>query len=215
MKGRKLAVAVLAIWAATAGLHASEIRRLTLQEAVQLAIAQNRALKIARLKIPENQQKKAGAHSSYFPVLTNHSNALHITELQQVLIPAGGLGVVSGTLIPGETVNLNQGKETIFTSGAMLAQPITPLIRIHQQNRIAAEDVLISQDDEKKAENEVALQVHALYHQILVTQLEKKAAEQQTQYANENLRESEDEIRQGSALKVAAIGGMAQVLEGR
>ena len=160
MKGQKLVVAVLASCAAILQLHASELRHLTLQQAVQLAISQNRALKIARLKIAENQQKKAGAHSSYFPVLTNQSNALHITELQQVVIPAGGLGVVSGTLIPGEPVNLNQGKETIFTSGTMLAQPITQLIRIHQQNRIAAADVVISQDDEKKAQNEVALQVH-------------------------------------------------------
>jgi hypothetical protein len=56
----------------------------------------------------------------------------------------------------------------------MLAQPITQLIRIHQQNRIAAADVVISQDDEKKAQNEVALQVHALYYQILITQLQKK-----------------------------------------
>jgi outer membrane protein len=110
MKGQKLAVAVLASWAAILQLHASELRHLTLQQAVQLAISQNRALKIAGLKIAENQQKKVGAHSSYFPVLTNQSNALHITELQQVVIPAGGLGVVSGTLIPGEPVNLNQGK---------------------------------------------------------------------------------------------------------
>ena len=131
------------------------------------------------------------------------------------MIPAGGLGIVSGTFIPGEPVNLNQGKETVFTSGTMLAQPITQLIRIHQQNRIAAEDIVISQDDEKKAENEVALRVHALYYGILITQLQKKAAEQQTQYADENLRESEDDVRQGSALKVAAIEGTAQVLEAR
>jgi hypothetical protein len=130
MKGRPIAVAVLASWAAIVQLRASEVRRLTLQQAVQLAISQNRALKIARLKVAENQQKKAGAHSSYFPVLTNQSNALHITELQQVVIPAGGLGIVSGTFIPGEPVNLNQGKETVFTSGTMLAQPITQLIRI-------------------------------------------------------------------------------------
>jgi hypothetical protein len=45
MKGQKLAVAVLANWAAILQLHASELRHLTLQQAVQLAISQNRALK--------------------------------------------------------------------------------------------------------------------------------------------------------------------------
>jgi hypothetical protein len=44
------------------------VRRLKVEEAVRLAISQNRSLKIARLKIDENQQKKAGDRSSYFPV---------------------------------------------------------------------------------------------------------------------------------------------------
>ncbi|MGA8599628.1 MAG: TolC family protein, partial [Bryobacteraceae bacterium] len=83
------------------------------------------------------------------------------------------------------------------------------------QNRIAAADVAISRDDAKKTENEIAVQVHTLYYGILVAQLEKKAAEQQTEYANENLRESEQDVRNGSALKVAAIGSRAELLEGQ
>ena len=43
---------------------AAETRRLTLAEAVRLALAQNRTLKIARLKVVENEQKKAGAKAS-------------------------------------------------------------------------------------------------------------------------------------------------------
>ena len=78
---------------------------------------------------------------------------------------------------------------------------------------MAAADVAISQDDLKKAENEVALQVHSVYYGILIAKLQKQAAEQQTQYADENLRESEDDVRNGNALKVAAIQGRANVLE--
>jgi hypothetical protein len=70
---------------------AAETRHLTLTQAVHLAINQNHALKIARLKVVENQQKKAGDHSEYFPRITNQSNVLHVTELQTVVIPAGGL----------------------------------------------------------------------------------------------------------------------------
>ena len=74
---------------AAASLNAADVRRLTLTEAVHLAISQNRALKIARLKVVENEQKKAGEHSAYFPTITNQSNALHITDLQIIEIPAG------------------------------------------------------------------------------------------------------------------------------
>ncbi len=72
--------------------YAADVRHLTLTEAVHLAISQNRALKIARLKVVENEQKKAGERSAYFPPITNQSNALHITDLQNIGIPAGALG---------------------------------------------------------------------------------------------------------------------------
>jgi outer membrane protein TolC len=205
----------LAALCATPKRAAAEVRRITLAEAVHVAVSQNRALKIVRLKVEENQQKKAGDHSAYFPSITNQSNALHITELQNIAIPAGALGSVGGTLIPAQNVALPQGKLTLFSSGTMIAQPLTQLIRVRQQNRIAAAEVAISRDDVKKAENEIAVQVHTLYYGILVAQLQKKAAEQQTEYASVGLRESEQDVRNGSALKVAAIGGRAELLEGQ
>jgi outer membrane protein TolC len=193
----------------------AEVRHITLQEAIHLAVNQNHAIKIARLKVEENQEKKAGERSSYFPSLTNQSNLLHVTDLETVAIPAGGFGHVGGALIPPAGVSLLQGNKNVYSSGTMLSQPLTQLIRIHQQNRIAAAEVALSRDDLNKAENEIAVQVHTVYYSILIAELQKKAAQQQTEYANENLRESEEDVRKGSALKVAAIGGRADVLEGQ
>ena len=211
---RTLRVAGLTVLcAALAG--AAEVRRLTLAEAVHLAVAQNRTLKIARLKVQENVEKKAGERSAYFPSLTTRANVWHISELQNLEIPAGALGTVGGALNPAQTATIPQGETTLYSSGTMLAQPLTQLLRIHQANRMAAAEVASSRDDVKKAENEVAVQVHTLYYGILVAQMEKKAAEQQTTYAAENLRESEEDVRNGSALKVAAIGGRAGLLEGQ
>jgi outer membrane protein TolC len=212
---RIVGIVGLAVLCATPKGAAAQVRRLTLEEAVHLAISQNRELKIARLKVEENQQKKAGDRSDYFPKITNQSIASHITELQNIAIPAGGFGMAGGALIPAREIELGQGKRSLFSSGTMLSQPLTQLIRIHQQNRIAAAEVVISRDNVKKTQNEVAVQVHTLYYGILVAQRQKKAAEQQTEYASENLRESEEDVRKGSALKVAAIGSRAELLEGQ
>jgi len=193
--------------------YAADIRHLTLEEAVHLAISQNRALQIARLKVIENEQKKAGEHSGYFPLLTNQSNALHITDLQNVVIPAGTFGAVGGVLIPAQGLTVPQGQLTFFSSGTQVTQPLTQLIRVHAANRIASADVAISRHDLKGAENQVALQVHELYFGILIARLQKQAAEQQSTSAGEQLRESEEEIRNGSALQVVAIQGRAGLLE--
>lgn len=196
-----------------AAQNTPEVRRLTLAEAVHLAVSQNRVLKIARLKVTENVQKKAAEHAAYFPSIRNESNAMHITELQNIGIPAGALGYAGGSLIPAENEVIPQGMTTIVSSGTQLNQPLTQLIRIRQANRMAAAEIAVSRDDLKNAENQIALQVHVLYFGILIAGLQKQAAEKMTAYAGENLRESEEEVRNGSALKVAAIQGRVGVLE--
>ncbi|HXZ13497.1 MAG TPA: TolC family protein [Candidatus Sulfotelmatobacter sp.] len=192
-----------------------EVRHLKLEEAVRLAMEKNRALKIARLKVTENQDRKSAARSDYFPVITNQSNALYISELQNIVIPAGSLGVVSGTAIPTQPISVQQGKQNLYSSGTMIAQPITQLLRVHAENRVAAAEVATSRDELKNAENEVALKVHALYFGILVAQLQKQAAEQETSFAAESLRENENGIRNGSALQVAEMQSRAQFLQGK
>src|SRR5580698_11496833 len=178
--------------------YAAEVRHLTLTEAVHLAISQNHALKIARLKVAESQQAKAGQHSGYFPTLKNESNLLHVTELERLGIPAGAFGTAAGSEVPSRNTSLPQGQTTLYTSGTQLSQPLTQLIRIRDANRIAAADIAISREDLKKAENGVALEVHSLYYGMLIAKLQKQAAEQQTQYADANFQESQDEVRNGS-----------------
>src|ERR1700756_5337394 len=194
---------------------ANEARHLTLTEAVHLALQQNRTLKIARFKVQENEYRKGAARSDYFPTLTNQSNILHVTELQNVSIPAGAFGAAAGVPIPNSGTLLLQGKKTLFSSGTMLAQPLTQLLRIRQENRVAAAEAATSRDDLKNAENEVALQVHSLYYAILVVQLQKKAAEQQTSFATENLRDNENDVHNGSSLQVTAIQSRAELLQGQ
>jgi outer membrane protein TolC len=211
---RILATAGVFLLCATPALT-DEVRHLKLSEAVRLALEQNRNLKIARFKVQENEHRKEGARADYFPAITNQSNALHISELQDLAIPAGALGTAAGAPIPNRNTILPQGKDTLYSSGTMIAQPLTQLLRIHQQNRIMAAEVATSRDDVKSAENEIALQVHSLYFGILIAQLQRKAAEQETSFATETLREHENDVRNGSSLQVAEIQSRAELLQGQ
>jgi outer membrane protein TolC len=210
---RILSLAVLGVLAGD-DQKAAEVKRLTLTEAVRLAVSQNRDLKIARLKVAESQQKKAQARSGYFPEIKNHSTFLRTTSLENLEIPAGAFGPIPNIgLVPYRNVQITQGSQTFETSGTGLAQPLTQLIRIRQANRIAASETASSKDDVQKAENEVAVKVHQLYFAILVTRLQKRAADQETAYAQTHLRESEEDIQKGNALKISAIDGQAGLLQ--
>ena len=211
----RISATAAALLLCAASALTAEVRRLRLAEAVHLAVEQNRTLKIARFKVQENEHRKEGARSAYFPTITNQSNALHISELQDLSIPPGAFGTAAGVPVPARNTALPQGKNTLFTSGTMVAQPLTQLLRIHQENRIAAAEVATSRDDLKNTENEIALQVHALYYGILIAQLQKKAAEQETSFATEGLRENENDVRNGSALQVATLQSRAELLQGQ
>jgi outer membrane protein TolC len=206
------AVVFVACFAGT--LSAADSMELTLPEAVRRALAQNRALKIARLKVLENEQKKTAAKADYFPEIKNQSTVAHTTAVEFIGIPAGAFGVFpNASLVPNQNILITQGNQTFVTSGTGATEPLTPLIRIRQANRIAASEVAATRDELKKAENEVALQVHAVYYGILIAQLEKRAAEQEDAYAKARMRESEEDVRNGNAMGVAVLDSQAGVLE--
>src|SRR5579862_4865389 len=81
-----------------AQLHAQEPksqepRRLSLEEAVQLALKHNHVVRIARSQVEEQTHTKEIARSAYFPILRNDSNLIKLTDTQFIGIPAGGLGI--------------------------------------------------------------------------------------------------------------------------
>jgi outer membrane protein TolC len=195
--------------------YAADVRKLSLKEAVELAISQNHSLSIARLKIVENEQKKAGERASYFPAIKDAANAGDSTGVDHLVIPAGTLGRVQGQLVPGNAVNIPQGLHHLLLNEASIDQPLTQLIRIHEANRIAAAEVAISRSDLKKAENQVAVDVHRLYFAVLSTELQKRAAEQQIAYAKQELKENMEGVRNGSLLRVSGIQGDVDVLQGQ
>jgi hypothetical protein len=108
---------------AAASLYAADIRRLTLTEAVHLAISQNRALKIARLKVTENEHKKAGERSAYFR--RSPTNPMRCTSpiCRLSRFPREHLGEWREPRYRSQGLIIPQGQLTLFSSGTMIAQP--------------------------------------------------------------------------------------------
>lgn len=193
---------------------AADSMKLTLSDAVRIALSQNHALKIARLKVVENEQKKAGNKADYFPKIKNESAFLHVTSLENLEIPRGAFGLIPNAgPVPAQSELITQGSQNVETIGDGISQPLTPLIRIRQANRIAASEVVASREELKKAENEVAVKVHEVYYGILIARLQKKAAEQNSAYARTRLSESREDVRNGSALNVDVIDSQAGLLQ--
>jgi len=74
-------------------------RRISLREAVQLALKHNHNVRIAGYVVDEKQHAKDAAKGSYFPSIRNDSSFLRVTDTQLIQINSGSLGTAGGTPI--------------------------------------------------------------------------------------------------------------------
>jgi outer membrane protein TolC len=189
---------------------------LTLSQAIDLALKQNRDLKLAQLSVVDTEHKKEIARSAYFPHIKNESSVLHITELSGVEIPAGAFGNHPDTgAIPGSNLFLDQGGLTSYTSGTGLNQPFTQMFKIHESNRAATADINTARIQVRQTQNEVALQARQLYYGVLIAQLKEQAANEEISATQVKLQESADAVERGEALDVSVLENRASSLEAK
>jgi outer membrane protein TolC len=212
----RMLVCVVWLTATFLAARAQQTMHLTLPQAIDLALKQNRSIGLARLGVTDYEHKKQVARSDYFPHIKNESSVTHITELAGVEIPAGAFGNHASTgPIPGETLFLDQGLLTTYTSGTGLAQPFTQMFKIRESNRAATADINSAKIQVDQAEDDVVLKVRQVYYGLLIAQLKKQAAVEEVDASQVKDQEAQDEVRNGSALDVSVLESRASLLEAR
>ncbi len=208
------AVVFAVLWIALMSAPAQAVeRKLTLPEAVQLALRQNHTLKIARARIRENQQKEATARSDYFPQLSNSSDFMGLSSSQLVNVSAGSLGNLPGLgPFPPANVAVSQGSTTVLLTNTTLGQPLTQFFKIHAANQVAAADRRASEAETEKDEDEIILGVHQLYFGWLAARKQIEAAHTEIAAGEETLREARNAVDAGNVLEVAVIAARADLL---
>jgi outer membrane protein TolC len=187
-------------------------RRITLQEAVNLALKHNHVVRIVRSAVEEKRYAKDVAKSTYFPVIRNDSSFVHLTDTQFIEIPAGGLGVVGTNLIPPRPLILNQGGLNLTTSGTGLVQPLTQLLKFSAANDIARAELDAMRGKTRGIENDIAVKVRQLYYKILITESQRHAVGAKIEASDALLRERVQQVKYGTTLEADLIESRAQTM---
>jgi outer membrane protein TolC len=190
-------------------------RSLNLHQAVELGLQHNHVVRIASLHVEEEEHAKEVARSAYLPVIRNESTLVRLTDTQFIGIPAGSLGAVGTRQFPSRTLILNQGGQTLATSGTGLVQPLTQLFKIKAGNDVARAEVQASRGQAREVENDVALKVRQLYYKILVVQSQQRAIEAKIRAVEELKTERVQQVKYGSTLEVDLIESRAQSLQAK
>src|SRR6202163_1252745 len=209
-------VIVIAALCFAGPLQAQSPRKLTLSEAVDLALKQNSSLRIGRAKIRGNEYHAAGARADELPQVKTDAALFGIARTQNLTIPAGSLGVYPGVgLLPGSAVLINQGNHDLLITNTTVEQPLTQLIKLRAARRAAEADVKASQADLRKAENEVAQQVRQVYIGILIARFEVQAMALQVSASEQSLKENTDGVSTGNLLEVAVLRQKTNLLQSK
>jgi len=190
-------------------------RRITLQEAVQLARIHNHNIRMVDYTVDEKQRAKDAARSAYFPSVRNDSNYLHVTDTQLVEIAAGSLGVPGGTPVPPANVILNQGSLDLKTIGTQVTQPLTTLLKIKPANDMADAELKASREAAKLTVNDIALEVRQVYYTILVAQSRRNAVQARITASQNLQRERSEQVKFGSSLEQDVLDSRAQLLQAK
>jgi len=195
--------------------EAPAVRRITLDEAVGLALAHNHAVRLAQLTVEEKDHVKDVAKSAYFPQVKNETTLLHVSDTQLIALPAGTFGVVGGTAIPSQTLIVNQGGLTTATNGTGVVQPLTQLFKIRAANDVVRADAEAARGKARNVEDETALRVHQIYYRMLIADVRRRAVLAKIQATDDVQRERTAQVRYGSALEADLIESRAYALQAR
>jgi outer membrane protein TolC len=187
--------------------------RLTLPAAVQMALEHNRHITLAHLAVTDSEAQKRLAESHYFPVLKNESAVLHISELEGVKIPAGAIGQTTTGLLPANTLIIDQGAATSYTSGTELAQPLTQMFKIRAGVKAADADLNSARIESDDAENGIVLLVHKLYYGTLIEQMRGLAAQDAVDAATVTEEETKRGVEEGKFLADAELLSRTDLLD--
>jgi outer membrane protein TolC len=190
----------------TASATPPAARRLTLEEAKQLALQNNKALALAVLNVEEKQYATDAARKDYLPKLLGSATYFHFDRPlgQVVSIRTGALGILPAGTVLREVAVANQDS---YLGTVFAAQPITRLIAVNAAVQIARADATAAEAQLDKGMRDLLSGVAQAYHALLGARRIEAALQLQIQ-ALEPLAGADPQVRIGL---VQARQGLAQV----
>jgi outer membrane protein TolC len=163
------------------------VQRLTLAEAKELALRNNKALALARLNVAEKGYAADAARKDYFPKLLGIDTYFHFNDnLGSVVTFRRG---AHGILPPGATTfNVAVFNEDSNLASVMVAQPITKLIAVNAAVQLARADQGTAQAQLDKGTRDLLSGVAQAYYGLLGAQRIQSALELQARLLEQLLR---------------------------
>ena len=187
-------------------LSQAQESRLTLAQAVQLALGHNRTLGIAGAEVNRSRQQYLAIATQRLPQLSFLANGGELLTRPGLSFPVGSLGRLSdGALVPSADTTVQAARRPAVFVFGQINQPLTQQHRIHLQlqSRQTAQDIAVEQ--RRQSEQDVVNQVRRTYYAIVAAESQIRSAEENIRLYRELDRLVDERVLQQVSLKAESL----------
>jgi outer membrane protein TolC len=168
---RRFAVVAVLFLGLTRGLWADPPPVLSLDEAVRLALAQNRLVRIAALQVDKAGEDLAAVRTRRLPAVSIDFLAGELLTPVSFAFPRGAFGQFPGIgPVPARDTEISQPRTPSVFADLRIAQPLTQLTRVSLGVQASAVGRDIEREHLRSQEQAVAANVRKLYYGIVQTE---------------------------------------------
>jgi outer membrane protein TolC len=185
---------------------------LSLREALDLALRNNRLVNIAGLQVEQAKHRVAGARTNILPQIDISGTGGELLDKVNVYIPAGIFGSVNGTSVPSHEVDISTKNHFSTIYSISVAQPLSQIPRIKTEIDLQKVGADVAREQERSQRQSIAANVRNLYYALLQTQDGVKATNELLRALQELERSVADNVVQQSALLADLLEVQARVV---
>ena len=190
-------------WAAEDGENDGPI--LTLEEAIEIARANNPTLKNARIEIAKVGDDVAATRSQQFPSVSVSASEVHNLIDQEFEFEEGAFGEIDGTPVPEQDVDIDTRSDFTTTFQAKITQPLSQLYGLGLAIDKLETDQRIARQAFHGERQSVDTEIKRLYFDVLETQSALVAARESIAFYTELDRLVDNYVATGRELEYRSL----------
>jgi outer membrane protein TolC len=185
---------------------------LTLDDAIAIAVAQNRGARNSALDIAKAEDRLAANRTRQFPSISVYALGAQQLRAFEFTIEKGVLGTYSGTgPLPSEDVHLRSPLAPTGMIMARVQQPISSLIRIRRNLDTLKTGVEIAREQTRADRQTVVREVRRVYYVLQESESGLRTARQTVALYRELTRLTENYVAGQVALKADLLDAQARL----
>jgi len=198
----------------TSSSSSQGVIRLTLDDAVSMALKQGYVTRIAAARLASAEAHERTATSDLLPQLSVSGNHLRSSGRTTIVVPRGALGnESSGGPLPAADRRFDQGAAALTYTQLSLTQPVTQLWKIRQAQQLASAQTSSAESERARSLADAKLMIERLYAAALIAQARERAAEAAIDVKRRQSVDVQQAITAGIDVNARGLGAQASALD--